>query len=200
MFDIANSMMMESLDSLYAEIGAGSLSANSIVGRLVNRYNKDKTFDFKENIITVKKNKDGVLVDGDSGLLIRYAGCCSPITGDEIVGYISRGRGVTIHRADCPNLKYLEPERLIKAEWQENVASSFVAVIKIHADNENSVITTLNNIARDLKNKLKGFGYKEIKNELVFDIVVLISNKSELQSIINSFESVKKVRRVYRSE
>ena len=200
LFDIANSMMMESLDSLYAEIGAGSLSANSIVGRLVNRYNKDKTFDFKENIITVKKNKDGVLVDGDSGLLIRYAGCCSPITGDEIVGYISRGRGVTIHRADCPNLKYLEPERLIKAEWQENVASSFVAVIKIHADNENSVITTLNNIARDLKNKLKGFGYKEIKNELVFDIVVLISNKSELQSIINSFESVKKVRRVYRSE
>lgn len=198
--DIAASMMMESLDSLYAEIGAGSLSANSIVGRLVNRYNKDKTFDFKENIITVKKNKDGVLVDGDSGLLIRYAGCCSPITGDEIVGYISRGRGVTIHRADCPNLKYLEPERLIKAEWQENVASSFVAVIKIHADNENSVITTLNNIARDLKNKLKGFGYKEIKNELVFDIVVLISNKSELQSIINSFESVKKVRRVYRSE
>ena len=86
LFDIANSMMMESLDSLYAEIGAGSLSANSIVGRLVNRYNKDKTFDFKENIITVKKNKDGVLVDGDSGLLIRYAGCCSPITGDEIVG------------------------------------------------------------------------------------------------------------------
>ena len=198
--DIAASMMMESLDSLYAEIGAGSLSANSIVGRLVNRYNKEKTFDFKENIITVKKTKDGVLVDGDSGLLIRYAGCCSPITGDEIVGYISRGRGVTIHRADCPNLKYLEPERLIKAEWQENVASSFVAVIKIHADNENSVITTLNNIARDLKNKLKGFGYKEIKNELVFDIVVLISNKSELQSIINSFESVKKVRRVYRSE
>jgi GTP pyrophosphokinase len=190
LFDIANSMMMESLDSLYAEIGAGSLSANSIVGRLVNRYNKDKTFDFKENIITVKKNKDGVLVDGDSGLLIRYAGCCSPITGDEIVGYISRGRGVTIHRADCPNLKYLEPERLIKAEWQENVASSFVAVIKIHADNENSVITTLNNIARDLKNKLKGFGYKEIKNELVFDIVVLISNKSELQSIINSFNIV----------
>ena len=62
------------------------------------------------------------------------------------------------------------------------------------------MITTLNNIARDLKNKLKGFGYKEIKNELVFDIVVLISNKSELQSIINSFESVKKVRRVYRSE
>lgn len=200
LFDIASSMMMESLDSLYAEIGAGSLSANSIVGRLVNRYNKEKSFDFKENIITVKKNKDGVLVDGDSGLLVRYAGCCSPITGDDIVGYISRGRGVTIHRCDCANLKYLEPERLIKAEWQENVASSFVAVIKIHADNENSVITTLNNIARDLKNKLKGFGYKEIKNELVFDIVVLISNKSELQNIINSFESVKKVRRVYRSE
>lgn len=197
---IAKNMMIEELDILYAEIGAGSLSANGIVGRLVNLYNKEKTLDLKENVITVKKNKDGILVDGDSGLLIRYAGCCSPVTGDDIIGYISRGRGVTIHRSGCQNLKYLEPERLIKAEWQDSLVSNFIAVIKVYAENQNSVINNLNTVARDLKGKLKGFGYKEVKDELVFDIVVQISNKTELENIIKSFEMVKDVRKVFRSE
>ena len=197
---IAGSIMIETLDVLYAEIGAGSLSANGIVGRIINLYNKDKSLEIKENTIVVKKNKDGVLVDGDSGLLVRYAGCCTPVTGDDIVGYISRGRGVTIHRSSCQNLKYLEQERLIKAEWQENATSRFVAVIKVHADDVNSVINSLNSISRELKGKLKGFGYKEVKDELVFEIVVLISNKKELEDIIKDFEHVKFVRKVYRSE
>jgi len=141
-----------------------------------------------------------VLVDGDSGLLVRYAGCCTPVMGDEITGYISRGRGVTIHRSDCPNMKYLETERLIKAEWQDALISNFIAVIKVYADNTNAVINSLNNLARDMKGKLKGFGYKEVKDELVFEIVVQISNKNELESIIKSFESVKDVRKVFRSE
>lgn len=200
LLEIAKSMMIDELDVLYAEIGAGSLSANAIVGRLVNLYNKDKTLEFKENIITVKKNKDGILVDGDSGLLVRYAGCCSPVTGDEIIGYISRGRGVTIHRDNCPNLKYLEPERLIKAAWQDSLVSNFTAVIKVYADNSNTVINNLNTVARELKGNLKGFGYKEVKDELVFEIVVQISNTKELNNIIKSFESVKNVRKVYRSE
>ena len=197
---IANSLMIESIDILYAEIGAGSLSANSVVGRLVNLYNKEKTRDIKENSITIKKTKEGVLVDGDSGMLVRYAGCCNPVMGDDIIGYISRGKGVTIHRKNCANIKYLEPERLINAEWQDTAGASFVAVIKVFADNVNSVITSLNAISRDLKGKLRGFGYKEINNELVFEIVVLISNKSELEEIIKSFENVKNVRKVFRSE
>ena len=140
------------------------------------------------------------MVDGDSGLLVRYAGCCTPVTGDEIIGYISRGKGVTIHRKGCQNLKYLEPERLIRAEWQDSLVSDFIAVIKVLADNTNAVVNSLNNAARELKTKLKGFGYREIKGELVFEIVVQISNKAELDKIINSFESIKDVRKVYRSE
>lgn len=200
LLEIAKNMMIDDLNVLYAEIGAGSIAVNSVVGRLINLYNKEKTLELKENVITVKKNSDGILVDGDSGLLIRYAKCCTPVTGDEIIGYISRGCGVTIHRKGCHNLKYLEPERLIKAEWQENLVSDFNAVIKIYADNTNSVINALNATARELKNKLKGFGYKEVGDELVFEIVVQISNKTELDKIIKNFEGVKFVRKVFRSE
>ncbi len=200
LLEIANNLMMDELDSLYAEIGAGSLSVNSVVGRLVNLYNKDKSFNLKENHIVIRKNKDGILIDGDSGLLIRYAGCCSPVTGDDIIGYISRGRGVTIHRANCQNLKYLEKERLIKAEWQDNLTNEFVAVIKVHADNKNSVINALNTSARQYKNKLKGFAYKELDDELIFDITLVVSNKLELDNIINSFSNLKNVRKAYRSQ
>ncbi len=197
---VAKMLMIEELDVLYAEIGAGSLSVNSVMGRFINLYNKNKTTEIKENVLTVKKNKDGILVDGDSGLLVRYAGCCSPVMGDEIMGYISRGRGVTIHRCNCQNLKYLEKERLIKAEWQDANVSNFTSVIKIYADNDNAVVMNLNNIARELKNKLKGFGYKEVKDELVFEVVVLVSNKNEIDTIIKNFEKVKNVRKVFRSE
>ncbi len=200
LLQIAKNMMIDDLDNLYAEIGAGSLSANSVVGRLVNLYNKNKTNEIKDNVITVKKNKDGVLVDGDSGLLIRYAGCCTPVTGDDIVGYISRGRGVTIHRATCPNLKYLEEERLVRAEWQDSMVADFLAVIKIEADNETAVINNINNAARELKGKLKGFAYKQIKDGLVFEIVVQITGKTELDSIIKTFSNIKSVNKVYRSE
>ncbi len=200
LLEIAKTYMIEELDVLYAEIGAGSLTVGSVVGRLVNLYNKDKPFNIKENHITVRKNKDGILIDGDSGMLIRYAGCCTPVTGDDIVGYISRGKGVTIHRANCQNIKYLEPERLIKAEWQDDRSTDFVAVIKVETDNLNSVINSLNTAARALKGNLKGFGYKEFKDTLVFEIVVTITNKKELETIMNSFSSLKHVLKVYRSE
>lgn len=200
LLQIAKNMMIDDLDVLYAEIGAGSLSAGSVIGRLINLYSKEKSTQLKSNTIRVERNKEGVLIDGDSGLLIRYAGCCSPVTGDEIIGYISHGRGVTIHRAECPNLKHLEQERLIKAEWQDSVVANFIATVKVIAENSNSVVNALNNASRALKNNLKAFAYKEINGELVFEITVQISNKDELNTIINNFEQIKNVIKVYRSE
>ncbi len=199
LLEIAKSLIIEDLDSLYAEIGAGSLSANNVVGRLVNLYNKENSKNLTNNVITVKKNKDGILVDGDSGLLVRFAGCCTPVTGEEIIGYISRGRGVTIHRKDCSNLKFLEPERLIKAEWQESMMTDFLAVIKVQTENNNSVIDNLNGIARSFKNKLKGFGFKEVKDGLEFEIALQVANKAELDKILTTFENAKYVNKVYRS-
>lgn len=199
LLEIAHNIMIDDLNVLYAEIGAGSLAVNSVVGRFMNLYNNEKSKQIKDNVIKVKKNKDGILVDGDTGLLVRYAGCCTPVAGEEIVGYISRGRGVTIHRKECMNLKYLEEERLINAQWQENLISDFVAVVKVVAENKNEVINNLNTTARALKNKLKGFGYKEVRGDLEFEIVVQISGKTELENIIKNFENVKYVKSVQRS-
>lgn len=197
--EIASSYMMETPEMLYAEIGGGTLQVNSVIGRLTNLYYKEKSKQVTEQIIEVKKNKDGVLVDGDSGLLIRFAGCCSPVMGDEIIGYISRGRGVTIHRKECPNLKYLEKERLISAKWEQNSDSKYTAIIKV-VSSDAKASDYINNVARNLKLTLKGFSSKKVKDDIIFDIIIEVKDKSEIDSAIKTFESVKGVEKVYRSE
>ena len=197
--EIASSLMMENPEMLYAEIGGGTLQVTSVMGRLSNLYYKEKVKEVTEKVIEVRKDKDGVLVDGDSGLLIRFAGCCSPVMGDEIIGYISRGRGVTIHRKECPNLKYLESERLISAKWEQNAGSKFLAAIKV-VSSDDKAGDYINNVARNLKLNLKSFSYKKVKNDLVFDIIIEVSNKNDIDSAIKTFESVKGVEKVYRSE
>lgn len=198
--EIASSMMIENPDMLFAEIGGGTLSINSVIGRLLNLYYKENAKVIKPQVIEVKKNKDGVLIDGDSGLLIRYAGCCSPVIGDDIIGYISRGRGVTIHRKECPNLQYLEKERLVDAKWEDDVTAKFVTTIKVIADDDNTSIDYINNVAKNLKVGLRGFSYKKSKNDVVFDIKFEVKGKDELDSVIKTFEGVKGVQKVYRSE
>lgn len=198
--EIASSMMMENIDMLFAEVGGGSLAINSLMGRFMNLYFKDRAKEIKPSVIEVKKNKDGVLVDGESGLLIRYAGCCTPVMGDDIIGYISRGRGVTIHRKECPNLKFLEKERLIGAKWEDNINSKFVATIKIIAENEPKVVDYVNNVLRNLKITLKAFNYKKVKEEIQFNVILEVNGKEEIDNAINIFEGVKGVNKVYRSE
>lgn len=198
---IIKSLVIDSIDSLYAEIGAGSIPVANIVGKIINLSNKDNLEKIaNKNIITIKKNKDGILVDGDEGLLIRYAGCCSPVVGDEIVGYISRGRGVTIHRKECSNLKYLEPERFVKVEWQENLVSDFITTIKVETENNSKMVQTLTDFTRQLKGRLKGFGYMEMQDKLQFQLVVQIKNKSELDEIIKNIKLLKNIQNVYRSD
>ena len=198
--EIALSLMMETPDMLFAELGGGTLSINSVMGRLLNLYYKENAQEIKTQVIEVKKSKDGVLIDGDSGLLIRYAGCCSPVIGDDIIGYISRGKGVTIHRKECPNLKYLEKERLVDAKWEDDITAKFVTTIKVVADDDNTSAEYINNIAKNLKIGLRGFSYKKAKNDIIFDIKFEVKGKDELDSVIKTFEGVKGVQKVYRSE
>ena len=188
-------------NELYASIGGGSVSVGQVVGRLIAFWNRDHQVEkIPQNIVQLKRNKDGVLIDGDSGLLVRFAGCCSPIEGDEIIGYISRGKGVTIHRHNCPNIKYLEPERLINAQWQTRDNSSFHAKLKVIANRDGNSIAKLTNQITNLKLPLRGFEVKDNIDRFDCTIAVEIKNTEELNKAINSLKTLKEVIDVYRSE
>lgn len=191
----------DDLDEIYAGIGSGSISALSVVNKLVSVFDKSNNAmpQVKESL-TLKRNKEGVLVDGDSGMLVRFAGCCSPIEGDDIVGYISRGKGVAIHRANCPNLKYLENERLIGATWQVKKDQVFTAIIKIEGENSSSNLSKITNSITKLKINIKGFDAKEVGDMFLCTLVLDVKNKEELESVMASIRGIKNVVKVYRGE
>lgn len=177
-------------DEMFAAIGYGSIPSHQIVNRLVQDYLKSINVESnlkKENII-IKKNKDGVLIDGDSGMLVRYAGCCQPLPGDDIVGYISRGRGVTIHKADCINVKYLEQERLINALWDTNNQLDFDTTFKIcsyktKTGNDILQIFNENNI------KILKFEVSENEDSYITSIVVKLKSKEERNKLFKTLSN-----------
>ena len=134
---------LSSLDDLYATIGFGGLSTLQLLNRLAEEYKKhykpepaplpppEKQEEAKKQVASSSSN--GVIVKGESGMLVRFARCCNPLPGDDIVGYITRGRGVSVHRADCINLKDsgVEPERMIEVEWESSGAGSYEADIQM---------------------------------------------------------------------
>ncbi len=199
--EVLDRFNFESEDELFASIGGGSLSAGQVVGKFIALWNRDhKIQTLPTKVVQLKKNKDGVLIDGDSGLLVRFAGCCTPIEGDEIIGYISRGKGVTIHRQSCPNLKYLEPERLIGAQWQVREGSSFLAHIKVEAEKADNNIAKLTTIISNLKVPLRSFEAKDIGDRFDCVVGVEVKNADQLGKIISSIKSLSDVIDAYRSE
>ena len=144
--EVVHRVNVQSLDDMFAAVGYGGITPKSVILNLMNIYNKEvktretaqgaKSAKAFEQLKTEPKKKQvaphGVLVKGESSLEVHLAKCCNPVPGDEIIGYITRGRGVTVHRLDCPNIINTdEPERLIEATWIKQTSGTFQVNIEI---------------------------------------------------------------------
>lgn len=199
--EILRRFNVDSIEELYAGVGSGSLTAGQVVSKLISLISKERKEQKKiESVVHLQRNKEGILIDGDSGMLVRFSGCCNPIEGDDIIGYVSRGKGVTIHRANCHNLNFLEKERLIEAQWQIKEDTTFIANIKVIARKNGNNIGRLTNLISNLKVSFKGLDVKEVDDKLTCTIIIEVKNKVELDSVINSLRTMKDVIDVYRSE
>ncbi len=191
---------MASLDEVYAAIGSGSLAAAQVVGRFIALYCKEHDLFKKKDDMAIKvsANSDGVTIDGTSGLLIKYAGCCHPVAGDVIVGYISHGSGVTIHRCDCSNLKYLEQERLIPAEWEDKATTNFTAELNCTLEHNNLISNKIMTALTAIKANLRAFEIKENPYDIECRIALFVKNKAEIDKIVSTISQIKGVKKVYR--
>lgn len=189
---ILNKYLLSNVDELYAMIGAGTLSAESLVKRLMPRVEKTKTDKFNSSHPNTNAN---VLVDNLRGMIARYAKCCYPIPNDEIIGFVSLGKGVVVHRADCKNVKTLDKDRLIPVCWDTQKQSQYTVKIKIVG--ENILISSVVNSIDKLGVRI---GSIEINpnntNESV--ITFTIKTEDELRKIINKIEATPGVVQVSR--
>ncbi len=147
-------------DTFFANVGFGKISPRQVANRLLPEEQKSKREPLKRNENEheegerdkEKKSSGGIIIDGIENYMVNYAKCCNPLPGDEIVGYITRGKGISIHSADCKTVLTLEPERLIDVSWNEEKFEKRVVKIKVLANDRKGLLV-------DLSNAISGLGY-----------------------------------------
>jgi GTP diphosphokinase / guanosine-3',5'-bis(diphosphate) 3'-diphosphatase len=148
--EIANGLHYRELDDFYAAIGYGAVSPSSVVSKL--EVHDDVAITLPEIAPPAAPSTTGVRVKGVGDLLVRFAKCCSPIPGDPIVGYVTRGKGVTIHRATCPSvLSERDIERLIDVEWESAGLQTYPITIRIEAIDRPGLLNEITNVVAEFK-------------------------------------------------
>ena len=192
-------------EEIFAMIGYGGLTTNQVAVKMIDCFKNQMS---KENVLDIKPVQaqgsegggSGVLIKGYDGFLIRFSHCCNPLPGDKIVGYVSRGRGVSIHRADCPNVAGYEPERLIEASWPAGIGEKFTASVNIEGDDRTGLFSDVATALNNMKIYMTGISAKADKEvgTAVVTVTMEVDNLETLDHVINKLRSVKGVYKVYR--
>ncbi len=194
---------IQSMDDLYASIGYGGLRVHQIMPRLVEEYKK--TVHIEENSEKPKaehkkeKSSNGVIVKGESNMLVRFAKCCSPVPGDDIVGYITRGRGVSVHRRDCSNLNAFEREREIPVSWDLDADTSYVANIHMLTYDRTGMMIDISNCVYGEKADIASLNVSTKEGTATLVLGVRITDSSQLEGVLKKLKSIQGVIEVYRT-
>ncbi len=205
-------------DSLLASVGHGGLKESQVVNKLVEEYEKkvNKEISDKDILNNVKdsakdkskedkNSKNGIIVKGIHDVAVRFSRCCSAVPGDEIVGFVTRGRGISIHRTDCVNILNLpesERVRLIDAEWSQDAvkAEKFVTEINIFAQNRTGLIVDISRIFTDSNIDVRSLNCRVNKHDKATIAVGFETrSKEELQKIIDKLNNVESVEDIART-
>lgn len=199
---LASKMSFTSQEEMFASVGYGAVGVNQVILKLIDYYRKSQPQQ-AANKFYVGKSSDGngVKVKDTPGLLVRFAGCCNPVPGDEIIGFISRGRGVTVHRADCPNLTNIEKDRLIEVAWSENVGSAYNAGIKVIGNDQTEILTIVAGVVAQLKLGIVSTnGRVDAKTkQTIVDFGIRLNTKEDLETLIKKLKQERKITDVYRT-
>ena len=187
---------------MFAAVGYGSISVNQILFKLIDFYRKETPMAFEVHAGDGGgRHTGGVLVNGQSGMLVRFAGCCSPVPGDNIVGYTSRGRGVVIHRSDCPNIKGVEKLRLLPASWRVEAGAKqrYNANIAIRAADQGAALSVLSFVVSDMKLSITAVNGRIDKNhDAVLEASISLTDISEVDLLIKKMQADKRIYEVHR--
>ena len=203
-------------DEMYAACGYGGIPVSTVLLRLVELYKKSKEHEDSrkttEQIIEKlkvqgskkAKNGTGILVKGEPGVMVRMAKCCNPVPGDDIIGYITRGRGVSVHRSDCTSLGHTpeDLERMIEVSWDESTSESFHVGIDIQAYDRPGILMEVMAVLSELKITITNMNAKVIENtkNVIINIVVEIRDISQLDFVMTKLRRIREVYTVQRSK
>ncbi len=202
-----------SVDDMNAAVGFGAITPSKIISRMLEEYRKDhKDLNIEEKIEELSKAKkinrnvsdNGIIVKGIDNCLVKLSKCCNPVPGDDIIGYITKGRGVSVHRTDCVNVKELieDDARIIDVQWyNQNKQTAYTVDIEVYAnDRDNLLADTIKELST-LKTKIMGVNARATKEKIVIiDLSIEVENIEELNKVLKGLRKIESVYEVRRKK
>ncbi len=205
--EVASTMRYENVEALYAAVGEGHVSTQSVIEKVLATLSLDTEGD-EEEVFTPRarsrprKNSDsGVLVRGAPDILVKLAKCCTPVPGDEIVGFVTRGAGVSVHRTDCNNVTALmaEPERMIDVEWAPTTKSVFMVQIQVEALDRSGLLSDITRVLSEHHVNILSASVSTSNERLALSRYVFeMGDVTHLDRLLNAVRRIDAVYDVYR--
>ncbi len=190
---------VNNMEDLYLNIGNGKFSPSYIIGLI---YRKEEPKEIKQ--VNVPKTSDGdIIVEGIDKIKVNVANCCNPLPGDEIIGYITRGRGVSVHRADCENCRELinNEQRLIDVSWEKEVKASYVTDLTVYANDRSGLLADITLALNEVKANMVSVNAKTTANRVaIITIGVEVDSVDKLNKILKALRKVDSVYEVHRNK
>jgi GTP diphosphokinase / guanosine-3',5'-bis(diphosphate) 3'-diphosphatase len=207
--EVAAQMRYEDVSALYAAVGEGHVSTQSVIEKVVASLQTDAEAEDSDIVFTPKTRSSrelrhsdsGVLVRGAPDILVKLAKCCTPVPGDQIVGFVTRGAGVSVHRADCHNVQSLlaEPERMIEVEWAPSSKSVFLVQIQVEALDRSGLLSDVTRVLSENHVNILSATVSTSSDRLALSRFVFeMGDTTHLDRVLNSVRRIDAVYDVYR--
>lgn len=195
--EAAKKLGFSDLEDLLAAVGDLKVTANLVIAKLGIEKEPAKPVKPEEKKRT-RRTGQGIKVRGVDNLLVRFSKCCNPVPGDAIIGYTTRGKGVSIHRSDCPNLVGEDPERIIEVAWDHDVEGTYPVDIEIEGIDRVNILTDIMNAISEMNLYLDAAKARTKKGMAYINLTLEISHSDQIQNIFRRVKKVSGVLRVYR--
>ena len=210
LLQLAHDLNYPDIEALYAAVGDGHISANHVIERLESSLGLAETYDspIDENITTAspsrinRRSASGIIVEGVDDVLVKLARCCTPVPGDSITGFITRGNGVSVHRSDCVNvadLKFHQGDRITAVKWDEGAKSVFLVNIQIEALDRARLLSDITRALSDQEINIVHAAVNTTKDQVAFSRFTFeMADASHLEAVLASVKKIEGVYGVYR--
>lgn len=196
---IATEFSLPATDDLLASVGFGKVSVRQIVGKLKPQPDKGPSFVDRMVSRMRKRPKDGIRVRGVDDVLLRFGGCCNPLPGEDIVGYITQGRGITIHSARCQNIMKADPQRRVDVDWDRDEAITYPVRIQVITQDRPGALAELSGTIAEAKVNITQASIEVTPdNKGIHEFTIQVHDKQHLRQVIQSLKKIKWVERVAR--
>lgn len=206
--DILKRFNMSDLDDIYAAIGYGGITTGQVLHKLMEQLRRDEKaaqlaakLEQREEQRTAEAVRNhGIIVKGEPNMAVRFAHCCSPLPGDAIIGYITRGRGVSVHRKDCPNMTDLmmDPDRMIEVEWTSTEKASYPVSVQITSDERAGLLMDISQLLMNLNISIQTMNARTTDDTVNVQMGFNVTGADQLNSIMKGMKKVRGVREVFR--